>query len=734
MSLPQQQFTFSSAWSPNGGLCNECVKFDLEQSFARAFALYEGARRGRNNRTLEVYRSDNPNGVPYLASFHYVASLGNRLSHVSLCKLCNFLRQTIPEPEKGTYKLLAICTSESYLFEPPKKDRRGKLEKRPWGELEHNVFMAVVPEVPLIPTIGIPLRWFETELPKNGSIYRLTQQELHLNRLARPRDVGPKVNMNILKSWPGYCKRSHVFCAPKKPAGATLPGFRAINCTKKPPIVEERLWSEPYVALSYVWGTSLEDWPQTILDAVEVTKRLGEKYLWVDRLCINQSNLEEKKFLISKMDAIYEGAEFTIVAAEGDARSGLPGVMNTSRKPQPRVVLDKRHTWGANPASRPPEECSEFELLGLTRKEYSETKRDPLWLDLHRFGLKSKITFEMSDLIMIEKDEEIMKKYDISSEHLTAFQELGEGLGDFDEYMDKMKQLAQALGMPMKELVPHMVQQMGIEAGDPSLTLKDIGRSSITNPSRPEFPLPPGQIPEKTVLISTMEDPRVSIRNSDWATRGWTYQEGILSNRRLVFTKQQVYWECCGNTANESLLLLILNNQSTSRMANFMLSGIFDGDLHRVPELQYGYSPSDFTEVSKQIATLDSHIRAFTSRNLTNESDSLNAFLGIAARYSTNNGLHLLLGMPVLAGLFANGKPGLQDTFALSLSAWTHTAKPATRDAEMYVADCPRRKQFPSWTWAGWTGRADLVPPPWARTMRAEASMTMLCTSISSKS
>jgi hypothetical protein len=134
----------------------------------------------------------------------------------------------------------------------------------------------------------------------------------------------------------------HNCCAPKKPARASLPGFRAVNCTKTPLAVEERPWSESYVALSYVWGSPSGDWPQTILDAAEVTKRLGEQYLWVDRLCINQSNLQEKQVLISKMNAIYEGAEFTIVAAAGDARTGLPGVEMTPRKPQPRVEVKER--------------------------------------------------------------------------------------------------------------------------------------------------------------------------------------------------------------------------------------------------------------------------------------------------------------------------------------------------------------------------------------------------------
>ena len=174
MSFPQQAFTFRSASSPswpagrneNDGLCNECVKLDLEESFANAFALYEGARRGRNTRKLEVYRSDD--GPAYLGYFYYVTSLGDRLSRATLCKLCNFLKQTCPDPSKGTYKLLAIYTSEIYLFKVPKKANRSRPEKRPWGEVEHNLFMAVVPEVPLIPKIGIPLRWLRPNFPRTG--------------------------------------------------------------------------------------------------------------------------------------------------------------------------------------------------------------------------------------------------------------------------------------------------------------------------------------------------------------------------------------------------------------------------------------------------------------------------------------------------------------------------------------------------------------------------------------
>jgi hypothetical protein len=108
MAFSQQAFTFRStplSPSPSGsidrdGLCHECFKLDMEESFANVFALYEGARRGRNTRKLEVYRSvDSP---PYLGHFYYVASLGNRLSIPSFCRLCDFLKRTCQTPAKGS--------------------------------------------------------------------------------------------------------------------------------------------------------------------------------------------------------------------------------------------------------------------------------------------------------------------------------------------------------------------------------------------------------------------------------------------------------------------------------------------------------------------------------------------------------------------------------------------------------------------------------------------------------
>jgi len=88
-----------------------------------------------------------------------------------------------------------------------------------------------------------------------------------------------------------------------------------------------------YAALSYCWGPpphdccttrstlddpSKFDWeklPVTIKDAVNVTRDLGIRYLWVDSLCIAQDDEADKSEEIKNMGRIYKNAAVTIAAA-----------------------------------------------------------------------------------------------------------------------------------------------------------------------------------------------------------------------------------------------------------------------------------------------------------------------------------------------------------------------------------------------------------------------------------
>jgi len=88
-----------------------------------------------------------------------------------------------------------------------------------------------------------------------------------------------------------------------------------------------------YLALSYCWGGAQEltttkatlmdrqhgmrlcDLPPTIHDAIQVTRDLGFRYLWLDALCIIQDDTEDKNMEINRMGSIYKNATLTIAAA-----------------------------------------------------------------------------------------------------------------------------------------------------------------------------------------------------------------------------------------------------------------------------------------------------------------------------------------------------------------------------------------------------------------------------------
>ncbi|KAH6618813.1 heterokaryon incompatibility protein-domain-containing protein [Boeremia exigua] len=117
-----------------------------------------------------------------------------------------------------------------------------------------------------------------------------------------------------------------------------------------------------YAALSYVWGTKRtftttleninllrmhggiekvqQELPPVIRDAIDLVRRLGLRYIWIDALCITQDSPQSWKLNAYNMDAIYGNADLTICAADGDdAFTGLKA-MRPSIGTQHQAVTD----------------------------------------------------------------------------------------------------------------------------------------------------------------------------------------------------------------------------------------------------------------------------------------------------------------------------------------------------------------------------------------------------------
>lgn len=159
-----------------------------------------------------------------------------------------------------------------------------------------------------------------------------------------------------------------------------------------------------------------------------------------------------------------------------------------------------------------------------------------------------------------------------------------------------------------------------------------------------------------------------ALSSSRWASRGWTYQEGYLSKRRLIFTDSQVLYLCNEMYSEESFKQPLSPELSYKGRSSFS---------RLVPEHRLQQD---------SIRTFLSQIEEYSRRDLSCSGDSLNAFLGIFNyQASISPPILHLWGLPI-----QTPATDLADMALYPL--WWH-ASPVTR-----------RPEFPSWTWAGWAG------------------------------
>ena len=191
-------------------------------------------------------------------------------------------------------------------------------------------------------------------MPLAGRFYGIQLiDDKHTSSLLRGRLVDHDPDIAMIRGWIRRCQTEHGESCKETylrihdcPCDLLLIDVEA-NCLAR------QKASTAYVALSYVWGKATKtvtlksnvdqfsqsnglfkaELPKTISDALEVTKLLGFRYLWVDAFCIIQDDDELKNIMIQSMDSVYGNAVITLVAATGGhANAGLSGWHRASRK------------------------------------------------------------------------------------------------------------------------------------------------------------------------------------------------------------------------------------------------------------------------------------------------------------------------------------------------------------------------------------------------------------------
>jgi hypothetical protein len=449
----------------------------------------------------------------------WIANLGSSDTWVeATCNLCNLFSSVRPDSQSSRRYVLRVLHSLALFPNIPNCNASIYLRD------QRQQFFAVVPSGSQTVSHDWGKSGYIATIPRNF----LPETELY------GRLVPEQISYPQLRNWISYCKDKHT-CEFK--TSHHLPLFRVIDCQSHRIIVAPHACS--YVALSYVWGppkpeeASLRNpevelppnIPNVIREAMAVTLGLNERYLWVDKYCIDKSNPQAEKEQIQNMGLIYEGAQVTVFAASGhDDNFGLPGVTVVARK----------------------------------------------------------------------------------------------------------------------------LQSSGLIEG--------------------------------VLFASTLSNPLDLVNNSTLSTRGWTYQEVVLSKRRLFFTEEQVYFMCNGMDCFESI--------------HRPLDKLHQADGKRFPGpgmqfMPYGRRPR------RRFSEFMDHIENFSGRNLSLETDSLNAFAGILRTFErVSPPINNFYGLPIVSGT--------------ALQSFTHSLTWIHHHDHNKPGSIMRRSGFPSFSFAGWKKKASL--------------------------
>ncbi|QDS76083.1 hypothetical protein FKW77_006097 [Venturia effusa] len=256
------------------------------------------------------------------------------------CPLCRLIFRVFPRPDED-----ADGSASFYVRPFPSYDRQSSFLKETISDLksQYSTYFSVESGERAMGSIMTNFADPESQMVERVSeVFAISSETPVTTRRAlsaRPRDIFAEPT--LWRRWLQRCSTTHGIACRQNWSDELLITKMIDVSTRS---IVQCVPNGEYVALSYVWGSVVPEknalqnhrLPQTIEDAITVTREIGIKYLWVDALCIEQENTPEKFKQLSIMDVIYQCATVTIIALSGeDSSTGLPGVSATTpRAPQ----------------------------------------------------------------------------------------------------------------------------------------------------------------------------------------------------------------------------------------------------------------------------------------------------------------------------------------------------------------------------------------------------------------
>ncbi|EXF78836.1 hypothetical protein CFIO01_01675 [Colletotrichum fioriniae PJ7] len=233
------------------------------------------------------------------------------------------------------------------------------------------------------------------------------------------------------------------------------------------------------------------------------------------------------------------------------------------------------------------------------------------------------------------------------------------------------------------------------------------------NPRRPRASL---WCPPRNRNVGKGIDPnglQTVVDASLWNRRGWTFQERLLSRRSIFITEHQVLFQCCRGHAAEELTWgrarhevptpVLVEGADSPRAeepidehdpeAHHTAQTDIDESMtekktHRIPSIPGFYRRALHSKDAPvklrgqvSLANYCQWVEDYTSRQLSRETDILNAFAGVGNAVGESMRTKMTFGLP--------------DMYLPQTLMWSHRGAVRRRD------DAGMR--IPSWSWAAWS-------------------------------
>ena len=314
------------------GLCSVCANVDLKEYFRREVHVQW---------TLHRFVSLNQDAL----RLGYLKDIEKRYESCVFCRLivealCKWITQ---EELLGTDLKRKECYLFSYLYADNKVLNAASVNSLVRSGESQRAYRIGI-GVGALTELSMPY------LDHAGDIQlsAISAAQYDMSRLFHGRVIDTRrVNMALARDWLSECETDHKqkcslpgtttegSASPAGPRDLLVVDVLLMNLCRMP-------HGSRYIALSYCWPKvnkfvttksiltglyipgALRDKEERIFqatqDAIQCVSELGERYLWVDALCIIQDDEEHKSFQVQQMDWVYGSSLLTLIHAPPDAR------------------------------------------------------------------------------------------------------------------------------------------------------------------------------------------------------------------------------------------------------------------------------------------------------------------------------------------------------------------------------------------------------------------------------